>query len=96
LAADPDALLGLVKAAFSKLNARETRRLRVGPGDAALIEAQRHLLGLPPGLEIQCDASLMNGSVIFETSRGELDASVDTQLLEIERGLTDVLRQRAR
>ena len=38
---------------------------------------------------------LTQGSAVFETSRGELDASVDTQLAEIERGLTDVLERRS-
>jgi flagellar assembly protein FliH len=96
LAADPEALLGLVKAAFSRLNARETRRLRVSPGDAQLIEEQRAQLGLPPGVELVRDAALPASSVIFETARGELDASIDTQMGEIQRGLTDVLRRRGK
>jgi hypothetical protein len=33
--------------------------------------------------------------VLFATSRGELDASIETQLLEIERGFTDIIRRRA-
>jgi flagellar biosynthesis/type III secretory pathway protein FliH len=33
--------------------------------------------------------------VVFETERGNLDASVDAQLREIERGLADCLRRRA-
>ena len=33
------------------------------------------------------------GAVIFETERGNLDASVETQLQEIERGLADRLRR---
>ena len=45
-------------------------------------------------LEIAPDGSLTPGSVIFETSRGDLDASVDTQLAEIDRGLTDALKRR--
>jgi flagellar assembly protein FliH len=94
LATDPDAILGLVKAAFSKLNARETHRLRVSPGDAAAIQENRAKLQIPPGVEIVPDGSLTPGSAIFETSRGELDASVDTQLAEIDRGLTDVLKRR--
>jgi flagellar biosynthesis/type III secretory pathway protein FliH len=32
------------------------------------------------------------GTVIFETDRGNLDASVESQLREIERGLGDRLR----
>jgi flagellar assembly protein FliH len=94
LATDPEAILGLVKAAFGKLNARETHRLRVAPADAAAMEEHRPQLRLPPALEISSDAALTPGSAIFETSRGELDASVDTQLAEIDRGLTDVLKRR--
>ena len=94
LATDPDAILGLVKAAFGKLNARETHRLRVSPGDAATIQEHRVKLQIPPGLEIASDGSLTPGSAIFETTRGDLDASVETQLAEIDRGLTDTLKRR--
>lgn len=94
LATDPEAILGLVKAAFGKLNARETHRLRVSPSDAAMIQEHRTKLQLPPGLEIASDGSLTPGSAIFETSRGDLDASVETQLAEIDRGLTDALKRR--
>ena len=96
LSTDSDAMLGLVKAAFGKLNVRETHRLRVSPEDAAALEENRARLELPPGLEISRDASLRRGSAVFETARGELDASVDTQLAEIERGLTDIMRRRAK
>jgi flagellar assembly protein FliH len=94
LSTDPDAILGLVKAAFGKLNARETHRLRVSPSDAAIIQENRARMQFPPGLDIVPDAALMPGSAIFETSRGDLDASVDTQLSEIDRGLTDVMKRR--
>ena len=94
LSTDPDAILGLVKAAFSKLNARETHRLRVSPSDAAAIQEHRARLQIPPAIEIVSDGSLTPGSAIFETSRGDLDASVETQLAEIDRGLTDVLKRR--
>jgi flagellar assembly protein FliH len=94
LATDPEAILGLVKAAFSKLNARETHRLRVSPADAAVIQEYRAKLQIPPGLEIVPDGSLTPGSAIFETSRGDLDASIETQLSEIDRGLTDTLNRR--
>jgi flagellar assembly protein FliH len=94
LATDPEAILGLVKAAFERLNARETHRLLVSPADAAVLQEHRSRLDLPPGLEIQVDASLTQGSAVFETPRGDLDASVGTQLLEIERGLADVMKRR--
>lgn len=94
ISTDPDAILGLIKAAYSKLNARETHRLRVTPSHVALIQENRAQLQIPPGLEIVADAALLAGGAIFETSRGELDASVDTQLAEIDRGLTDALKRR--
>lgn len=94
ISTDPEAILGLVKAAFGKLNARETHRLRVCPSDVAAIQEHRVKLQIPPGLEIASDGSLTPGSAIFETSRGDLDASVDTQLAEIDRGLTDALKRR--
>jgi flagellar assembly protein FliH len=94
LATDPEAILGLVLAAFQKLNARETQRLRVSPADARTLEDNRARLEFPPGMEIAADPSLARGSAVFETTRGELDASVDTQLSEIGRGLADVMRRR--
>ena len=68
--------------------------LRVSLSDAATIQLHRAKLQFPPGLEVVSDGALTPGSAIFETSRGELDASVDTQLAEIDRGLTDALKRR--
>ncbi len=95
IASDPEAILGLVKAAFDKCNARETHKLVVSPADLAVIREHAPRLGFPSALEIVSDAKLSRGSAIFETSRGELDASADTQLLEIERGFTDIIRRRS-
>jgi flagellar assembly protein FliH len=95
LSTDSEAILGLVMAASQKLTARETHRLRVSPSDAAAIQEHRSRLELPLALEIVSDASLSPGSAIFETSRGELDASIGTQLAEIDRGFADILRRRA-
>jgi flagellar assembly protein FliH len=95
IATDPEAILGLVKAAFEKVNARETHRLRVSPEDLATLQQNGPRLGLPQAVELSADPKLARGSAIFETSRGDLDASADTQLLEIERGFTDIIRRRA-
>ncbi len=95
LATDPQAILGLVMAAFQKLNGTETYRLRVSPADAAAIQAVRSRLDLPATLEVIADASQPPGSAIFETSRGEMDASIGTQLAEIDRGFADLLRRGA-
>ena len=91
LSTDPEALLGLVRAAWDRVDGRETHRLRLSPEDAEIVRENRSDLNLPPRLEIDADPSLVRGSAFFETSRGTLDASISTQLGEIERGLTDVL-----
>ena len=41
----------------------------------------------------QADAALQRGAAIFETAQGSLDASVDTQLNEIECGFADLMRR---
>lgn len=90
ITADPDALAGLVKAAMQRLNARDIHRLRLHPEDVPGLE--RHLAANAP-LEVVADPSLERGAVVFETARGNLDASISTQLGEIERGFIDVLRR---
>jgi flagellar biosynthesis/type III secretory pathway protein FliH len=44
-------------------------------------------------MQVQTDPALDRGTAIFETSRGNLDASVEIQLREIEKGLTDRLER---
>ena len=90
---DADALLGLVKAAFQRVDAREIQRLRVHPDDAAGLQRNLHADGMPSRLEISADPSLERGAVILETTRGNLDASIGTQLQEIERGFLDVVKR---
>jgi len=95
VASDPDALRGLVVAALEKLQGQEISRVKVHPSHVSTVKTclQQALSG---GLvEVLADSSRELGSVIFETARGNLDASVDTQLQEIERGLTDRLRKQS-
>ncbi len=95
LTVDPEALLGLVKAALDKLDLRELNRIRVHPAAAPLLERTLGGAALPARIEVLADASLEPGAAIFETGRGTLDTSVETQLVEIERGLTDLLERPA-
>ena len=95
IATDPAAILGLVRSGLDRVTAREVFRLRLSVSDAAVVRQNRARLELPDSVEIVPDASLTAGSAVFETARGELDASVGTQIDEIERGFADVLRRRA-
>jgi len=70
-------------------------RVRVAPSDAATLRKFIEQMGLPQRVELVEDTSLGPGSVLIDSSRGVLDASVDTQLAEIERGFADVVRSGA-
>jgi flagellar biosynthesis/type III secretory pathway protein FliH len=51
-------------------------------------------MGRGQEVEIVSDAAQARGGALFEISRGALDASVETQLREIERGLVDEMEMR--
>lgn len=92
---DPEAVLGLVKAAMEKASQREITEVRVHPAHAELVRAHLERIGAPAALEVRPDPSLEPGAVLVETARGLIDASIETQLEEIGRGLADVLHRGA-
>ena len=92
LTVDAGAITGLVKAALAQLAAQEAVRVRVHPEHEAAVRACLATTSGAENIEVAGDAALERGSAIFETARGSLDASAETQLAEIERGLTDRLR----
>ena len=93
LTVSPDALLGLVKAALEKIEVREVHRVRVRPEDAVLVQQHFEKMGLPRRIEVIADPGLDHGAAILDSSRGALDASVETQLDEIQRGFADLVRR---
>jgi len=93
MAVDPDATRGVILAALEKLQSQEVYRARVHPAHAPLVKECLQRASAGGVVEVIADPSCEPGSVIFETARGNLDASVDSQLQEIERGLTDRLRK---
>jgi flagellar assembly protein FliH len=95
VSADPDALRGLVVAALEKLQGQETSRVKVHPSHVALVKSCLQQALSSGQVEVLPDPSRELGSVIFETTRGNLDASVESQLQEIERGLADRLRKQS-
>ncbi len=90
LTVDPEALSGIVRSALDRLDAREVSRIRVHPADAPMIEQSLMRGAFRKVVEVVPDPALERGAAVFETSRGQFDASVDTQLQEIERGFADV------
>lgn len=90
---DPDALAGLVQAAFTKAQSREISRVRMHPALEGKVRKSLEQCGAPKNLLLAADPRLKSGEVLFETPQGILDASVETQLSEIERGLIDQLER---
>ncbi len=87
---DPSALNALARVVFDRLTRAETWRLTVHPQFADAIR------GSLPGSNIgkviiDADSSCAPGTFVLRSSEGTIDASVDAQLIEIDRGLTDRL-----
>jgi flagellar assembly protein FliH len=94
LSIDGAALESLVKAALEKLQAQEVYRVRVHPNQEKIVRACLDRTGRGQAIAVVGDPVQPNGGAVFEISRGALDASVETQLAEIEHGLIDQLEAR--
>jgi flagellar assembly protein FliH len=93
LAVDPEAMHGLVLAALEKLEGQEISRVRIHPAYVPMVSGFLRQRAGGERIEVISDPSREPGALIFETQRGNLDASVESQLQEIERGLADCLRR---
>jgi flagellar assembly protein FliH len=91
LTADSEALAGVIRVGLDKLRHQEKVRVRVHSEFAAPVRDYLARTGSAQ-VEVVPDGGQPRGAVIFETSRGALDLSTDTQMDEIERGLTDRIR----
>lgn len=94
LSIDPEAICGLLRTAFERLDMRETSRIRVRPEDRETVAAYLGRIGSPQRIEVIPDPALERGALLLDCDRGQLDASVETQLEEIERGFADLLERR--
>jgi flagellar assembly protein FliH len=93
LTLDPESIGGLIKVALEKLQARELCRVRVNPAQEDAVRASLERLASSQKLEVLTDSSLQIGDLLFETAHGTLDASIEAQLREIERGFADRLQR---
>lgn len=91
---DPHALAGVVKACTERLDRQEVHRVRVHPDFAAGVG--EWLERWKAGVQVDADPAVGRGGLVFETARGAVDAGVETQLDEIERGFTELLPREAR
>jgi flagellar assembly protein FliH len=94
LTVDPGAVQGLIKAALDKLQTREIARIRVHPDQEKIVRACVERAASSRKVEFLPDAGLKPWDILFETEGGSLDASINAQLSEIERGFADRLERR--
>jgi flagellar assembly protein FliH len=95
LSLNPNAVEDLIKAALDKLQAQEVYRVRVHPDQQEILRRCLEKTTRGQAVTVVADPSQSEGGAVFETSRGLLDASLDTQLDEIERILSDQLEARS-
>jgi len=89
LTVDPSAIEGLVSAALQRLQSQETCRVKMHPDYIPSLSAAIERMGMSAKVEVVADPAQEPGAAVFEMPRGNLDASIDSQLREIERGLVD-------
>jgi flagellar assembly protein FliH len=87
---DPNALTALARVVFERLARAESYRVTVHPTFVPAITAA--LPGTQASrVQIQPDPECAIGCLLIQSEEGRIDASVDSQLEEISRGLTDRL-----
>jgi flagellar assembly protein FliH len=93
LSVDLAALEGLIAGTLQKLPGQEISRIRIHP---ELEPGIRQALAREgrSGVPLLADGTMERGAIVIETERGKLDASIETQLAEIGRGLTDRLPEK--
>jgi flagellar assembly protein FliH len=96
LSADPESISGLIRVAVEKIRMQEILRVRIHPQHHPAVQQILARMSTGAPIEIFPDQKMQLGGVVVETTRGEFDASVDLQLREIERGLTDRLAHGAK
>lgn len=93
---DDEFILDAVKAGLHQLSSRQDLKIRVNSADSEMVKEHRDDLtasfdGMPP-VEVIEDRRVPQGGWIVESTSGRLDGRVDTQMNEIERSLTETLR----
>jgi flagellar assembly protein FliH len=90
LSVDENALAGVAGVALDRMTRSESYRITVHPRFAAALSA-----ALPASqsgrVHIDPDPNCAPGTLVIHSAEGTIDASVETQLEEITRGLTDRL-----
>ncbi len=88
---DPDAVLGIARAALAEMSAAAVVSLRVHPDDAEVLRSSLPALGLPATTEVVvvADPTISPGGCLVESGAARVDATIEAQ---VER-LGELLRE---
>jgi flagellar assembly protein FliH len=93
---DPKVVVRVIRSCLRRVKNSSEVRIRVNPGELAEVRAQREeLLGLADGLRsvsIVDDRRISAGGCVIETSSGDFDATIETQLDRINKKLGDTYK----
>lgn len=90
IATDPGALAALARVVFERMARAESYTLTIHPQFLAGIQSA--LSGAQSAkVKIDADSGCVPGTFLIRSAEGSIDASIDTQLEEISRGLADRL-----
>lgn len=90
-----EVIIDLVLKGLATLNSKEDVRIRVSKEDFEKVEESREKIlskvNLVENLKIDIDSNLEKGDCIIESSKGNVDVSIDTQMKIVEEELKDLL-----
>ncbi len=88
LTLDPDCVIGLLQAGLSKVSRKDLQSVQLHPQLVGRVTAELESLGVS-NVEVVSDSTLALGDILYQTSRGTLDAKLETHFAEIVYGLAD-------
>jgi flagellar biosynthesis/type III secretory pathway protein FliH len=94
LAASPEAVVELARAALAEARERRQVVLRVSPADAAAIRAAEGGLAaalVRATLDVREDLAVEPGGAVVETEAGRVDARIESQLAVVARAVEEAL-----
>jgi flagellar biosynthesis/type III secretory pathway protein FliH len=87
VALDSEIALTLARVTLGRLHNRAIAKVHLHPEDYAYVVMHRERLGGGGSVELIEDKSITRGGCLVETEMGDIDARIEQQFAEIERGL---------
>ncbi len=81
---DPTAAAGIVRSCMDERSASEVTRILVHPDDVDQVQRS-----VGPDVSVEPSSDIEPGGALLETTRGTLDARIDSQIDELHSGLAD-------